>query len=80
MEHDMTVEDFITTTGLGASGLIETKNDSVSSSSLSECRSCEHVENRSPSTAPPFWDSDGEDDDPGPRPSDLFGRYTWRIE
>uniref|UniRef100_A0A0D9V6D9 MATH domain-containing protein n=1 Tax=Leersia perrieri TaxID=77586 RepID=A0A0D9V6D9_9ORYZ len=80
MEHDMTVEDFIATTGSGASGLIETKDHSVSSSSLSECRSSEHIEDGSPSTAPPFWDSDGEDDDPGPRPSDLFGRYTWRIE
>uniref|UniRef100_A0A0D3EUP0 MATH domain-containing protein n=1 Tax=Oryza barthii TaxID=65489 RepID=A0A0D3EUP0_9ORYZ len=83
MEHDMTVEDFIRTNGLGASGLIETNNQGVSTSSVSDCRSCEHVENGSPSTAPPFWDSDGEDDDPvtsGPRPSDLFGRYTWRIE
>jgi hypothetical protein len=65
MEHDMTVEDFIRTNGLGASGLIETNNQGVSTSSVSDCRSCEHVENGSPSTAPPFWDSDGEDDDPG---------------
>ncbi|XP_006644794.1 TNF receptor-associated factor homolog 1b-like isoform X2 [Oryza brachyantha] len=83
MEHDMTVEDFIATNGLGTGGSIDTKDRSVPSSSLYEYRSCENVENGNPSTAPPFWDSDGEDDDPvisGPRPSDLFGRYTWRIE
>ncbi|KAJ1285648.1 hypothetical protein BS78_03G293900 [Paspalum vaginatum] len=53
---------------------------SVSNDSLSEWRSCEHVDNGIPSTSPPFWDTDSEDDDPGPRPSDLFGRYTWKIE
>uniref|UniRef100_A0A0E0A1E7 MATH domain-containing protein n=1 Tax=Oryza glumipatula TaxID=40148 RepID=A0A0E0A1E7_9ORYZ len=53
---------------------------SLSGESLSEWRSCEQVESESPSTSPPFWDTDGDDDDPGPKPSDLFGRYTWRIE
>uniref|UniRef100_A0A0D9WIF0 MATH domain-containing protein n=1 Tax=Leersia perrieri TaxID=77586 RepID=A0A0D9WIF0_9ORYZ len=53
---------------------------SLSGESLSEWRSCEQVESESPSTSPPFWDTDGEDDDPGPKPCDLFGRYTWRIE
>ncbi|KAK3138322.1 hypothetical protein QOZ80_5AG0367340 [Eleusine coracana subsp. coracana] len=53
---------------------------SLSGDSLSEWRSCERVDSDSPSTSPPFWDTDGDDDDPGPRPSDLFGRYTWRIE
>ncbi|KAL6610468.1 hypothetical protein ACP70R_040437 [Stipagrostis hirtigluma subsp. patula] len=53
---------------------------SLSGESLSEWRSCERAESDSPSTSPPFWDTDGDDDDPGPRPSDLFGRYTWRIE
>ncbi|KAL5229108.1 hypothetical protein ABZP36_017373 [Zizania latifolia] len=80
MAHGMTVDDFVATAGLGARALLETKNLSVSDSSLSECRSCEHIENRSTSTSPPFWDSDGEDDEPGPRPSDLFGKHTWRIE
>ncbi|KAL5220234.1 hypothetical protein ABZP36_024947 [Zizania latifolia] len=80
MVHGMTVDDFVATTGLGARALLETKNLSVSDSSMSECRSYEHIENGSPSTSPPFWDSDGEDDDPGPRPSDLFGGYTWKIE
>ncbi|WVZ68625.1 hypothetical protein U9M48_017544 [Paspalum notatum var. saurae] len=59
---------------------LEDNDRTVSNDSLSEWRSCEHVENGNPSTSPPFWDSDGEDDDPGPRPSDLFGRYTWKIE
>ncbi|KAL6841510.1 hypothetical protein ACP4OV_028653 [Aristida adscensionis] len=53
---------------------------SLSGESLSEWRSCDRAESDSPSTSPPFWDTDGDDDDPGPKPSDLFGRYTWRIE
>ncbi|OEL30864.1 MATH domain-containing protein [Dichanthelium oligosanthes] len=53
---------------------------SLSGESLSEWRSCERADSDSPSTSPPFWDSDGDDDDPGPKPSELFGRYTWRIE
>ncbi|RLM92764.1 MATH domain-containing protein [Panicum miliaceum] len=53
---------------------------SLSGDSLSEWRSCDRADSDSPSTSPPFWDSDGEDDDPGPKPSGLFGRYTWRIE
>jgi hypothetical protein len=38
---------------------------SLSSESLSEWRSCERADSDSPSTSPPFWDTDGEDDDPG---------------
>ncbi|TKW26437.2 hypothetical protein SEVIR_3G189900v4 [Setaria viridis] len=54
---------------------------SLSGESLSEWRSCERADSDSPSTSPPFWDTDGEDDDPaGPKPSELFGRYTWKIE
>ncbi|KAG2618273.1 TNF receptor-associated factor homolog 1a-like isoform X1 [Panicum virgatum] len=54
---------------------------SLSGDSLSEWRSCDRADCDSPSTSPPFWDSDGEDDDPaGPKPSGLFGHYTWRIE
>ncbi|XP_062207038.1 TNF receptor-associated factor homolog 1a-like isoform X3 [Phragmites australis] len=63
----------------GMTGLGD-EDRSMCGGSLSEGRSCEQVDNGSPSTSPPFWDTDGEDDDPGPRPSDLFGRYTWRIE
>ncbi|KAK8453789.1 hypothetical protein SEVIR_5G341500v4 [Setaria viridis] len=61
-------------TGLGSKDL------GASGDSLSEWRSCEQVDNGIPSTSPPFWDTDGDDDDPGPRPLDLFGQYTWRIE
>ncbi|CAO2194868.1 unnamed protein product [Urochloa humidicola] len=53
---------------------------SVSGDSISEWRSREQVDNGVPSTSPPFWDDDSDDDDPGPRPLDLFGRHTWRIE
>ncbi|KAL1536096.1 TNF receptor-associated factor 1a-like isoform X1 [Salvia divinorum] len=46
---------------------------------LAEWRSLEQVENGSPSTSPPYWDSD-DDDDGGPKPSDLYGKYTWKID
>ncbi|XP_052477589.1 TNF receptor-associated factor homolog 1b isoform X2 [Gossypium raimondii] len=45
---------------------------------LAEWRSFDQVENGTPSTSPPYWDSD--DDDGGPRPSELYGKYTWKIE
>lgn len=45
-----------------------------------ELRSWDQVlDNATPSTSPPYWDTD-DDDDPGPRPSDLYGKFTWRIE
>lgn len=47
------------TSGLGD------KDHNVSGDSLSEWRSCEHVDNGIPSTSPPFWDTDSEEDDPG---------------
>jgi len=44
-----------------------------------ELRSWDQVlDNATPSTSPPYWDTD--DDDPGPRPSDLYGKFTWKIE
>ncbi|KAK4421521.1 TNF receptor-associated factor1b, partial [Sesamum alatum] len=46
---------------------------------LAEWRSSEQVENGSPSTSPPYWDSD-DDDDGGPKPSELYGKYTWKID
>ncbi|XP_042030069.1 TNF receptor-associated factor homolog 1a-like isoform X1 [Salvia splendens] len=46
---------------------------------LAEWRSLEQVENGSPSTSPPYWDSD-DDDDGGLKPSDLYGKYTWKID
>ncbi|KAF8401834.1 hypothetical protein HHK36_012780 [Tetracentron sinense] len=46
---------------------------------LNEWRSCEQVENGTPSTSPPYWDTD-DDDDCGPKPSELYGKFTWKIE
>lgn len=46
---------------------------------LAEWRSCEQVDNGTPSTSPPYWDID-DDDDSGAKPSQLYGRYTWKIE
>ncbi|KQK05504.1 TNF receptor-associated factor homolog 1a isoform X2 [Brachypodium distachyon] len=54
---------------------------SLSGESLSEWRSCDQGESGSPSTSPPFWDTDCDDDDPaGPKPSGLYGRHVWRID
>ncbi|XP_022721766.1 MATH domain-containing protein At5g43560-like isoform X2 [Durio zibethinus] len=50
-----------------------------SGEALAEWRSSEQVENGTPSTSPPYWDSD-DDDDGGPKPSELHGKYTWKIE
>ncbi|XP_020580010.1 MATH domain-containing protein At5g43560-like isoform X2 [Phalaenopsis equestris] len=47
--------------------------------SLAEWRSSEQVENGIPSTSPPFWDTD-DDDECGPKPSELFGKFTWKID
>lgn len=45
-----------------------------------ELRSWDQVlDNATPSTSPPYWDTD-DDDDPGPRPADLYGKFTWKIE
>ncbi|KAG8092975.1 hypothetical protein GUJ93_ZPchr0012g20390 [Zizania palustris] len=45
---------------------------------LAEWRSSEQVENGTPSTSPAYSDTD--DDDCGPRPSELYGKFTWRID
>ncbi|XP_049373165.1 TNF receptor-associated factor homolog 1a-like isoform X4 [Solanum verrucosum] len=50
-----------------------------SSETLAEWRYCEQMENGTPSTSPPYWDSD-DDDDGGPKPVELFGKYTWKID
>lgn len=47
--------------------------------SVEEWRSREQVENGTPSTSPLYWDSD-DDDDSGPKPSDLYVKHTWKIE
>ncbi|XP_059298963.1 TNF receptor-associated factor homolog 1a-like isoform X3 [Lycium ferocissimum] len=46
---------------------------------LAERRYCEQVENGTLSTSPPYWDSD-DDDDGAPKPSELYGKYTWKID
>ncbi|GLT99452.1 hypothetical protein SLE2022_168900 [Rubroshorea leprosula] len=46
---------------------------------LAEWRSSEQVVNGIPSTSPPYWDTD-DDDDSGPKPSELFGKCIWKIE
>eukprot|EP00257_Ricinus_communis_P004104 XP_002517004.2 TNF receptor-associated factor homolog 1a [Ricinus communis] len=50
-----------------------------SGEALAEWRSSEQVENGTPSTSPPYWDTD-DDDDGGLKPSELYGKYTWKIE
>ncbi|KAL3334704.1 hypothetical protein AABB24_031099 [Solanum stoloniferum] len=50
-----------------------------SSETLAEWRYCEQMENGTPSTSPPYWDSD-DDDDGGPKPVELYGKYTWKID
>uniref|UniRef100_A0A1J3CGT9 MATH domain-containing protein n=1 Tax=Noccaea caerulescens TaxID=107243 RepID=A0A1J3CGT9_NOCCA len=52
---------------------------SQSGEALSEWRSSGQVENGTPSTSPPYWDSD-QDDDYGLKPSELFGKHKWKIE
>lgn len=50
-----------------------------SGEALVEWRSSEQLENGTPSTYPPYWDTD-DDDDCGPKPSELYGKYTWKID
>ncbi|KAJ4969447.1 hypothetical protein NE237_016148 [Protea cynaroides] len=50
-----------------------------SGEALAEWRSSEQVENGTPSTSPPYWDTDDEDDC-GLKPSELYGKFTWKIE
>ncbi|KAL0724042.1 hypothetical protein Bca4012_038641 [Brassica carinata] len=47
--------------------------------SLSEWRSSGQVENGTPSTSPSYWDTDDDDEDYGLKPSQLFGKHTWKI-
>ncbi|ERN01192.1 MATH domain-containing protein At5g43560 [Amborella trichopoda] len=57
-------------------------SDSISvrcQSGDSEWRSCEQVENGTPSTSPAYWDID-DMEDTGPKPSQLYGKFTWKIE
>ncbi|KQK10017.1 TNF receptor-associated factor homolog 1b isoform X2 [Brachypodium distachyon] len=70
----------LTDDSAGSTTELGDEDHSVSGDSLSEWRACDQVDNDSPSTSPPFWDTDGEDDDPGPGPSNLFGGHTWKIK
>ncbi|XP_023644656.1 TNF receptor-associated factor homolog 1b isoform X2 [Capsella rubella] len=63
--------------GVGGRSVEESSNGQ-SGEALSEWRSSGHVENGTPSTSPSYWDID-EDDDYGLRPSELFGKHTWKI-
>ncbi|XP_031484088.1 TNF receptor-associated factor homolog 1b-like [Nymphaea colorata] len=63
----------------GSSEVISSNQRCPSGDSISEWRSCEQVENGTPSTSPPYWDTD-DDDDCGPKPSELYGKFTWKIE
>uniref|UniRef100_A0A7N0V073 MATH domain-containing protein n=1 Tax=Kalanchoe fedtschenkoi TaxID=63787 RepID=A0A7N0V073_KALFE len=50
-----------------------------SGEALAEWRSCEQVDNGTPSTSPPFWETDDDSDDEF-KPSELYGKFTWKIE
>ncbi|XP_047334081.1 TNF receptor-associated factor homolog 1b-like isoform X2 [Impatiens glandulifera] len=45
-----------------------------------EWRSCELDEEAGPLFSPAYWDSDDDDDDFGLKASDLYGKFTWKIE
>ncbi|XP_039040222.1 TNF receptor-associated factor homolog 1b-like isoform X2 [Hibiscus syriacus] len=53
------------------------RQNCLSGEALAEWRSSEQVENGTPSTSLFYWDSDNGD---GPKPSELYGKYTWKIE
>ncbi|XP_020258146.1 MATH domain-containing protein At5g43560-like isoform X2 [Asparagus officinalis] len=72
-------EDYVPASGSSSVNGSSSMRHCRSVESLGEWRSCEQVENGMPSTSPPYWDSD-DDDDSGPKPSDLYGKFTWKIE
>lgn len=61
------------------SGVGRSLEGALSGEALAEWRSSEQVENGIASTSPPYWDTD-DDEDCGPKPSDLYGKYTWKID
>ncbi|XP_008794034.2 TNF receptor-associated factor homolog 1b isoform X2 [Phoenix dactylifera] len=73
------VEDYETAGRSSSTEEMLSEQRCQSGDSLAEWRSCEQVENGTPSTSPPYWDTDDEDDC-GPKPSELYGRFTWKIE
>ncbi|XP_057547957.1 TNF receptor-associated factor homolog 1a-like [Amaranthus tricolor] len=63
----------------GASSLEGLSSAQHQSSEVTEWRSSDQVESCTPSTSPPYWDTDS-DDDGGPKPADLYDRFTWKID
>ncbi|KAK8555985.1 hypothetical protein V6N13_070057 [Hibiscus sabdariffa] len=61
----------------GYSEGISTGQHCLSGEASAEWKSSEQVENGTPSTSLLYWDSDNGD---GPKPSELYGEYTWKIE
>ncbi|CAN4116551.1 unnamed protein product [Withania somnifera] len=66
-------------TARSSEGVSSMQQQCQNSEALAEWRSSEQVENGTPSTSPPYWDCD-DDDDGGPKPSALYGKYTWKID
>ncbi|KAL6989835.1 hypothetical protein U1Q18_015586 [Sarracenia purpurea var. burkii] len=64
--------------GMSLEGISSGKQQCQSGEALAEWRSSEQVENGTPSTSPSYWDSD--DDDFGPKPLELYGKHTWKID
>ncbi|CAK8571947.1 unnamed protein product [Lathyrus sativus] len=60
------------------SGVGKSRGQTSTREALAEWRSSQQVENGITATSPPYWDS--EEDDDGPKPSELYGKYTWKIE
>ncbi|XP_074281820.1 TNF receptor-associated factor homolog 1a-like [Silene latifolia] len=68
------------TSGGRVAGGLSSGSRCQSSDALTEWRSSEQVETGTPSTSPPYWDTDDSDDDGGLKPAELYGKYTWKIE
>nr|XP_004234033.1 TNF receptor-associated factor homolog 1b-like [Solanum lycopersicum]XP_019068293.1 TNF receptor-associated factor homolog 1b-like [Solanum lycopersicum] len=66
-------------TARSSEGVSSGQQQCQNSEALAEWRSSEQVENGTPSTSPPYWDCD-DDEDVGPKPSELYGKYTWKID
>ncbi|GFZ08764.1 TRAF-like superfamily protein [Actinidia rufa] len=65
--------------GVSLEGISSGQQRYQSGDALVEWRCSEQVENGIPSTSPPYWDTD-DDDDCGPKPSELYGKHTWKID
>lgn len=66
--------------GVGRSleGISSAQQRCQSSEALAEWRSSDHVENGSPSTSPPYWDTD-DDDDCGMFLFSLYVMYVYSV-